>query len=700
MTCPIVTIPNVVTTRLVSATGTTYDCGGSYPTTLEQMPWDSLLPDDVVNIHYRPAPYNIMLVLKNIQGTAAKKIRIHGVTDASGNRPILSGENAVFPNDHIAFVSTGNGWWPFVQGAGVISFVGPYGSKPKHVIVDSLEITKQGAPYQYTNTQGVVSTHNGGGGIYGVVGENIRIQNCVIHDITNGIFVNSRNNDPLQTSFDWEIVGNHIYDYGAVNSFLEHGSYIASVNVLYEGNLYGKAKAGTQGSMLKDRSSNPIIRANKFICGSTRILDIVEDQSGDGTGAGIIGNSPNYNGSFTVGNIFFMTPEAGNKFPVSPFHFGTGDTAVPARSGPHYFHNNTVISRRISAPGYFKQMMFDIEDGATVFAQNNIMKYIGLDAVYYVRNQNTSATPSLQFSGKNYVEGVTAISEYPMTGAQPLLNPSGTISSGLNLSFTTFEQLTGSTTIDAGLLPVLGSVQPDMQYIEFLKIDPRTVYSSAIDLGAIEFCSQSPVVITGPSTANIPPSGGVFQLVFTGTSPITFSSPQAGVTISATGLVTVPAGTGTLNISVTGTNAFPPSSTQAIAVTYAAAPPACTVQATFASATLKASIDSASTQSAELAAVISAFSGNVTAKLFGSGVLRETLVMAPFTVSGTSPRKLVYGTKISSNVSALGSVDTVKFFVGTTELFSSPVTIANLVAGSSSNLVVYPELFATAGKPV
>ena len=479
-------LPGRVTTPITSATGTIYHVGPGQAYTADTMPWQSLVAGDVVNLHYQVTPYNTMPVLSNIQGTSANWIRIHGVTDANGNRPILSGENAHYANDHIALVNSGSSpWWPFVEGRGVITFCGAYGQKSKFIHIDSIEIRKQGPTYNYYKTNGTLAAQKGGGGVYGVVGEDILIENCGVDDATNCIFVNSRNNDPLQTSYRWTVRNCHFVNYGVPNNFLEHATYIACVDAVYEGNFYGRAKPLSQGGMLKDRSSNPKIIANRFEVGSSRVLDIVEDQSGDGTGLGIIGNSSNYNGSFIVGNLFLI--DANFVAPFTPFHFGAGDVGANiTRTGPHYFHNNTVLVRRNGAAGYLKILMFWPEVGAQVFLENNIIDVQGYDAVYHVKSDGNNATPPLVYSGKNYRAGFTAVSEYAISGVGPILNDGNTITSGLLINDATFELLTGSSVINQGALPVPGSVQPVLQYSGYLTSTTRTVIGGSIDLGGLE----------------------------------------------------------------------------------------------------------------------------------------------------------------------------------------------------------------------
>ena len=67
----------------------TYSVGPGQPlSTVGEVPWATLLPGDVVEIHSRSAPYKEKWVL-NRRGTAGAPIRVVGIPSANGERPVI-----------------------------------------------------------------------------------------------------------------------------------------------------------------------------------------------------------------------------------------------------------------------------------------------------------------------------------------------------------------------------------------------------------------------------------------------------------------------------------------------------------------------------------------------------------------------------------------------------------------------------------
>ena len=84
----------VLLMQSLAAQATEYRVGpGQAYTSIGAVPWESLEPGDTVLIHARPEPYAEKWVLGR-RGTAAAPITVRGVKDASGNLPVIVGENA------------------------------------------------------------------------------------------------------------------------------------------------------------------------------------------------------------------------------------------------------------------------------------------------------------------------------------------------------------------------------------------------------------------------------------------------------------------------------------------------------------------------------------------------------------------------------------------------------------------------------
>src|SRR5262249_19796964 len=73
---------------------TTYEVGdGKSYTSIGAVPWESIAPGDTVLIYARATPYAEKFVV-SVAGTAAQPVTVRGVSDVSGNRPIISGASA------------------------------------------------------------------------------------------------------------------------------------------------------------------------------------------------------------------------------------------------------------------------------------------------------------------------------------------------------------------------------------------------------------------------------------------------------------------------------------------------------------------------------------------------------------------------------------------------------------------------------
>src|SRR5262249_12632879 len=82
------TTSNPVTVALTSA-----QCSGkiyavSSDADVDAVPWSALRAGDCVNINYRATPYTHKFCL-SAAATAAAPVVVHGVTNASGNRPVF-----------------------------------------------------------------------------------------------------------------------------------------------------------------------------------------------------------------------------------------------------------------------------------------------------------------------------------------------------------------------------------------------------------------------------------------------------------------------------------------------------------------------------------------------------------------------------------------------------------------------------------
>lgn len=407
-------LSNPVTTAR-SGSGTLYEVGpGKKYAEPDTVPWGSLEAGDVVNIYHRPEPYRFKLCLRG-EGTAEAPIVINGVTDAQGNRPrfdfsgarTASGCNPGGGDDVFDTQSE----WSLEDFAGIVVRAGvrdPWGYKPRFIEIRNLELYGATSGNPFTNLQGKPAKYRGGTAIWLQPSADVLIENCVIYDNTQGVFVMAKGDELGQACERVTLRNNRIYGNGEVGSFLFHNVYMQSTNPVVEGNYIGVLRKGSEGSSYKSRSSGEVFRYN-YVEASARAVDLVQaEEQTPG-----VGTQPDYGVDQFYGNVIVndcgLTRCAG-----VPLHFGgdnlgrqENDTQlfVPKRAYRRhlYFYNNTVFSRA-SAEQMYNVVFFDLSERSTrVDAWNNIF-YAGGSAHY----SWLLFSGQLNLMGTNVVQGNVA----------------------------------------------------------------------------------------------------------------------------------------------------------------------------------------------------------------------------------------------------------------------------------------------------
>ncbi|WP_183096385.1 Ig-like domain-containing protein, partial [Nocardioides stalactiti] len=316
------------------ATGTTYDVGPGRPyTTIGAVPWLSLGPGDRVRIHARPAPYKEKILVVG-QGTESEPLSVCGVADSEGNRPVIDGADATTrPDMRSDFEAT--------QQRGVITLAAPdgtpWGTKPRYVVIDGLEVTGGYPGNTFTDWAGITRTYpDNVAGIFVERGEWVTVRDTVIRGNANGLFVAS-GDEEASVSRHVLVDGNAFLDNSVVGRDREHHSYIEAEDVVYQFNHYGDTRAGSLGGALKDRSTGTVVRFNE-IEGGLRAVDLVEAQDS----FPIFGDLPAYRETWVYGNVVDLT----HGDAAYAIHYG-GDSGSEDtyRKGTLYFFNNTVVYR-------------------------------------------------------------------------------------------------------------------------------------------------------------------------------------------------------------------------------------------------------------------------------------------------------------------------------------------------------------------
>lgn len=311
-----------------------------------QVPWASLVAGDVINIFYRATPYVTKFGLA-AQGEANAKVIINGVTDAEGNRPILSGAGATnspgsMPGDSTDIWAAGN------EGFGLITIKRrPYttsASNPRWIVVQNLQIQDAAGDATYTDSLGVQNTYGFSAGIWVQPSADVTIKNCVLTNNSQGIFTMSKPGGIGESCERIQILNNRIYANGVLDSDREHGCYIQGYDAIIEGNYIGTNRVGAGGAAYKSRLGKEIIRYN-WIEASGRLLDMVHPEFTDA-----FVQYPDFGTSYVYGNVLINDQRLG-VFSWRPIHFGSdgaehggewdgsGSASVNHRKKLYFFSN-------------------------------------------------------------------------------------------------------------------------------------------------------------------------------------------------------------------------------------------------------------------------------------------------------------------------------------------------------------------------
>jgi len=314
----------------VSAFAFEYQVGpGKDYTAISDVPWESLNPGDTVLIHWRSDPYREKWVICR-RGTESDPITVSGVPGPNGELPVIDGRDAVTRTA----LSYWNGPRSVIKIGGANT---PPDTMPAYIVVENLDIRSARTPYSFTDHDGVVQSYrSNAASIYIEKGQHITINNCIIRDSGNGLFISHETSESL-------IQGCWVYDNGIEGSIYHHNSYTSAVGLTFQYNRYGPLRAGCKGNNLKDRSAGLVVRYN-WIEGGNRQLDLVDSSR--------MQDNPRYRETFVYGNILIEPEGAGNSQIV---HYG-GDSRNTQgyRKGVLYFYNNTVISTRTGNTTLFR----------------------------------------------------------------------------------------------------------------------------------------------------------------------------------------------------------------------------------------------------------------------------------------------------------------------------------------------------------
>lgn len=430
--------------------------------TIADVPWATLQPGDRVFIHWKSTPYKEKWVI-NRRGTAAAPIQVIGVSNASGEQPVIDGNDAETPLD-LDF---------FGESRGVLKIGGssvPTDGLPAHLIIDNLEIRSGRPPYQFTDDNGNLQNYaNNAAAIYVEKAEDVIIRNCTLHDSGNGLFIGAFNGQ----SKNFLIEGNYIYGNSIVGRFREHNAYTECINITYQYNRFGDVRSGAGGNNLKDRSAGLVVRYN-WIENGNRQLDLVEPENNDELLV-----HPAYHTTHVYGNILLESDGNDNSQII---HYG-GDNGMTNtyRKGTLYFYNNTVITTHSSNTTLIRLSTND--ETAEVF--NNIIYAMAGGSRLAMIDDTGVLNLNNNWLNDNWNECHCGT---PSGTINSTNNLTGTIPDFNNIAMQDFTLVSGASSENAGIM-IPANLLPEhdltMEYMKHQMSTSRT-QDMAIDLGAFE----------------------------------------------------------------------------------------------------------------------------------------------------------------------------------------------------------------------
>jgi hypothetical protein len=462
-----------------SSAGKSYDVGdGKAFATIGAVPWASLQAGDVVRIHWRPRPYREQ-VLVSQSGSAKYPIRICGVPGPKGERPILDGEDAttapsfdfVHPEGQrralitVSIRRNGQSW----------------GDKPRHIVIEGLELRGAASPNSFTNAAGERKTYlDHAACIFVERGEHIALVRNEVHGCGNGLFVASNDSEEV-VSRDILIDGNHIWGNGAVtNPDRYHGIYSEAIGIVVQNNRFGPMREGSLGNQLKDRSTGTVVRYNWFEGGS-RAIDLVEPEDS----FAVVKRMPERHKTWVYGNVVILGARASSR----PIHYG-GDNGSENmyRKGTLFFYDNTMVISTSEKEQYYMAVLQLETDDESADVRNNLIYRSGSTHLSWLLEKGTARL------GVNWISNgvTTAVDRGPTVRVTAKLEmlPDGKTITGDNPGFANpaasdycLARTSPARNAAGALAPGLGpSLLPTSQYKKHQAVVHRS--SERKDLGA------------------------------------------------------------------------------------------------------------------------------------------------------------------------------------------------------------------------
>ncbi len=505
-----------------SGSGKDYPVGmGQTYTNLSDVPWNDLSAGDTVRIFYRNTPYNEKILIRS-GGTPTNPLRICGVPNAEGKRPVIDGNRAQnIPEDADAYTT----YTPMEGLAVIMIYNHDYTTKDSNIIIDGLHIKNAKNTFHYRRTDGSIHPYEEGAACIRVqAGDNIIIRNNELENCANGIFTMSQGYNEAHLTRNILIEENYLHGHGQADSSRQHALYIQAIGAIYQYNRFGPNDPTSFGTTLKDRVAGSVIRYNWFESGSSRALDLVEVEDAapwyieaqyrqwaadeaepiDAVRLAKVQEAEAaYRKTYVYGNFFQHRGSA--TVAGSLVHYGWDNDPDLARKGHLYFYNNTVSILQDRSDSW-RFRLFDmrlyretapiIHSEEVIEAFNNIV-YVDSETrgaeKAYVCMSNNSGTVNL---GVNWMskgwQSAEALSEcypYADSGEEPVVNGIAnlmdTATEPIPIDVTTLVTRSLKSIKNRSQTPLVATKKypVTMEYIRHQHAQPRT---HANDLGAMQ----------------------------------------------------------------------------------------------------------------------------------------------------------------------------------------------------------------------
>lgn len=269
--------------------GKTYEVGPARAyADLNAVPWGTLHGGDTVRIHNddasgsAPTTYHQHISISE-SGAPGEPLRICGVPDQHGIKPILDGANATSPKD----ADWAHGW---LEGLGLIVVYDrlhqfdPEPNSMRNILIEGLHLRNARPAFPYTRQKdGSVANYAREAACFHIhSGRAVMLRGNELENCAQGIFANSQTPQG-SVILDLTVEGNSIHTWGQPHNFLIHAMYLQTIGLQVQFNYFGAAANGAIGNMIKSRSVLNFLRWNYISQTATtaRAFDMVEPQSYD-----------------------------------------------------------------------------------------------------------------------------------------------------------------------------------------------------------------------------------------------------------------------------------------------------------------------------------------------------------------------------------------------------------------------------------